>query len=70
MHVYYCNIRPVLLRATDATDLMALLIGSQRTTDHIAFGAHQVVIVKDDLARQNLPEELKVECTTNTILYH
>jgi hypothetical protein len=50
----------VLLKATDASDLMVLLLGNQRNTSHIEFGAHQVVLCRNDAARQNLPEELKV----------
>jgi hypothetical protein len=49
----------VLLKATDASDLMVLLLGNQRNTSHIEFGAHQVVLCRNDAARQNLPEELK-----------
>jgi hypothetical protein len=52
--------RPVLLKTTDPQDLVVLLLGNQRDTSEISLGAHQVVIVRDDTARRNLPDELKV----------
>jgi hypothetical protein len=52
--------RPMLLKTTNPSDLMLLLLGHQRETARIEFGAHQCIIVRDDTARRHLPEELQV----------
>jgi hypothetical protein len=65
---HYCINRPVLLKTTDPSDLVVLLLGNQRETSQISLGAHQVVIVRDDDARRTLPDELKV-ITLYTIYY-
>jgi hypothetical protein len=40
-------------------DLVLLLLGNQRTTTQIEFGAQQVVLVRNEDAREALPEELR-----------
>ena len=52
--------KPVLIEETESTKLLKLIIGNVRTTAAIEFGAHQVVLVRDDEARRSLPPELKL----------
>ncbi|OPL21743.1 hypothetical protein AM593_00808, partial [Mytilus galloprovincialis] len=40
-------------------DLALLLRGNKRKTSHIEFGAHQAILVVNDAARENVPEELQ-----------
>jgi hypothetical protein len=51
--------KPVLIESASATDLAAIARGSKRRTSALEFGAHQVVIVQSEEAKESLPEELK-----------
>lgn len=52
--------KPILVQTRDVEDLLLLLIGNVRSTAaSIDFGAHQVVLVRNEEARQNLPDELR-----------
>ncbi|VDI71816.1 Hypothetical predicted protein, partial [Mytilus galloprovincialis] len=50
---------PVLLESCSFSDLALLLRGNKRKTSHIEFGAHQAILVVNDAARENVPEELQ-----------
>ena len=50
--------RPVLLESCSPTDLAMILQGNQRQSSRIEFGAHQVVLVASNEARDALPDEL------------
>ena len=50
--------RPVLLESCSPTDLAMILQGNQRQSSRIEFGAHQVVLVASNEARDTLPDEL------------
>ena len=50
--------RPVLLESCSPTDLAMILQGNQRQSSRIEFGAHQVVLVASNEAREALPDEL------------
>ena len=50
---------PVLLEACSPTDLALILQGNQRQSSRIEFGAHQVVLVVSNEAREAIPDELK-----------
>ncbi len=52
--------RPVLLESCSFPDLAMLLQGNKRKTSQIEFGAHQAILVANDAARDNLPEELSL----------
>jgi hypothetical protein len=43
------------------SDLVLLLVGSERETSRIEFGAHQVVIVRDEEAKAQIPEEFAID---------
>ncbi|XP_053381229.1 TPR and ankyrin repeat-containing protein 1-like [Mercenaria mercenaria] len=49
---------PILLESCSLSDLAVLLRGNKRKTPTIEFGAHQVILVYDEEARDSLPEEL------------
>lgn len=51
--------QPVLLESCSFSDLALLLRGNKRKTSHIEFGAHQAILVVNDAARENVPEELQ-----------
>ena len=51
--------KPVLLEACSPTDLALILQGNQRQSSRIEFGAHQVVLVVSNEAREAMPDELK-----------
>ena len=51
--------KPVLLEACSPTDLALILQGNQRQSSRIEFGAHQVVLVVSNEAREIMPDELK-----------
>lgn len=42
------------------SDLAILLRGNMRKTSHIEFGAHQAILVVNEAARDNIPEELNL----------
>ena len=50
---------PTLLTDTSKDDLSMLLFGSDPQHSQIEFGAHQVVLVRDQAAKANLPVELQ-----------
>ena len=50
--------RPVLLESCSPTDLAMILQGNQRQSSRIEFGAHQVILVASNEAREALPDEL------------
>ena len=50
--------KPVLLGSCSQMDLAILLRGNKRKTTTIEFGAHQVILVASNEARERLPEEL------------
>ena len=51
--------KPVLLELCSPTDLALILQGNQRQSSRIEFGAHQVVLVASNEAREAMPDELK-----------
>jgi hypothetical protein len=53
--------KPVLMEVSSVTDLVLMLDGSKRETSRIEFGAHQVVIVRSEEAKNALPEEFDVD---------
>ena len=59
--------RPLLIEATSHDELSLLLLGNQRATAQIEFGAHQAIIVRNEEARECLPEELQMSAITLTV---
>lgn len=53
--------RPVIMEVTSTADLVLMLEGAKRETSRIEFGAHQVILVRSEEAKQNLPEEFEVD---------
>ena len=53
--------RPTILELASTDDLVLMLDGAKRETSRIEFGAHQVVIVRDQEAKQRLPDEFGVD---------
>ena len=51
--------KPVLLQQSDVDQLILLLQGNQRKTAQIEFGAKQVVLVRNEAAREELPDALR-----------
>ena len=51
--------KPVLLESCSLTDLAMILRGNRRHSSRIEFGAHQVVLVVSNEAREAMPDELK-----------
>ncbi|XP_060580921.1 TPR and ankyrin repeat-containing protein 1-like [Ruditapes philippinarum] len=49
---------PILIESCTFSDLAVLLSGNRRETSNIEFGAHQVILVYNEEAKENLPEEL------------
>ena len=56
--------KPVLLTDTTQDDLSILLCGSDPAHSQIEFGAHQVVLVRHQAAKERLPAELQVQAPT------
>ncbi|XP_053388238.1 TPR and ankyrin repeat-containing protein 1-like [Mercenaria mercenaria] len=50
---------PILLESCSSNDLATLLKKNQRETSSIEFGAHQVILVVNEEARESMPEELR-----------
>uniref|UniRef100_K1PIT9 Lupus brain antigen 1-like protein n=1 Tax=Magallana gigas TaxID=29159 RepID=K1PIT9_MAGGI len=48
------------LKKDQGLDLAVLLRGNKRKTSHIEFGAHQAILVVNEAARDNIPEELNL----------
>ncbi|NWW88824.1 TRNK1 protein, partial [Rhynochetos jubatus] len=52
--------KPTVLESCSISDLAILLRGNKRKTQPIEFGAHQVVLVANDTAKEKIPEELSL----------
>ncbi|NWU99885.1 TRNK1 protein, partial [Upupa epops] len=52
--------KPTVLESCSVSDLAILLRGNKRKTQPIEFGAHQVVLVANDAAKEKIPEELNL----------
>ncbi|XP_060036551.1 TPR and ankyrin repeat-containing protein 1 isoform X2 [Erinaceus europaeus] len=50
--------RPTVLESCSVSDLAILLRGNKRKTQPIEFGAHQVILVANETAKEKIPEEL------------
>ncbi|NP_001158131.1 TPR and ankyrin repeat-containing protein 1 [Mus musculus] len=50
--------KPTLLDSCSVSDLAILLRGNKRKTQPIEFGAHQVILVANEKAKEKIPEEL------------
>ncbi|XP_054847017.1 TPR and ankyrin repeat-containing protein 1 isoform X2 [Eublepharis macularius] len=52
--------KPTVLESCSVSDLAILLRGNKRKTQPIEFGAHQVILVANELAKEKIPEELSL----------
>ncbi|NXJ66937.1 TRNK1 protein, partial [Rostratula benghalensis] len=52
--------KPTVLESCSVSDLAILLRGNKRKTQPIEFGAHQVVLVASETAKEKIPEELSL----------
>lgn len=52
--------KPIVLESCSVSDLAILLRGNKRKTQPIEFGAHQVVLVANETAKEKIPEELSL----------
>ncbi|KAM4689014.1 TPR and ankyrin repeat-containing protein 1 [Discoglossus pictus] len=52
--------KPTVLESCSVSDLAILLRGNKRKTQPIEFGAHQVILVANETAKENIPEELSL----------
>nr|XP_056713031.1 TPR and ankyrin repeat-containing protein 1 [Euleptes europaea] len=52
--------KPTVLESCSVSDLAILLRGNKRKTQPIEFGAHQVILVANDAAKERIPEELSL----------
>ncbi|XP_067888359.1 TPR and ankyrin repeat-containing protein 1-like [Heterodontus francisci] len=52
--------KPSLLESCSVSDLAILLRGNKRKSQPIEFGAHQVILVTDEKAKDTIPEELNL----------
>nr|XP_025740428.1 TPR and ankyrin repeat-containing protein 1 isoform X3 [Callorhinus ursinus] len=50
--------KPTVLESCSVSDLAILLRGNKRKTQPIEFGAHQVILVANEMAKEKIPEEL------------
>ncbi|KAM5280423.1 TPR and ankyrin repeat-containing protein 1 isoform 2-T2 [Ctenodactylus gundi] len=50
--------KPTVLDSCSVSDLAILLRGNKRKTQPIEFGAHQVILVANEMAKEKIPEEL------------
>ncbi|XP_036593500.1 TPR and ankyrin repeat-containing protein 1 [Trichosurus vulpecula] len=50
--------KPTVLDSCSVSDLAILLRGNKRKTQPIEFGAHQVILVANEVAKEKIPEEL------------
>ncbi|XP_066100841.1 TPR and ankyrin repeat-containing protein 1 isoform X1 [Saccopteryx bilineata] len=50
--------KPTFLESCSVSDLAILLRGNKRKTQPIEFGAHQVILVANEMAKEKIPEEL------------
>ena len=53
--------KPVIMEVSSVADLVLMLDGSKRETSRIEFGAHQVVIVRNEEAKKALGDEFGVD---------
>lgn len=53
--------KPIIMEVPTTEDLVLMLDGSKRETSRIEFGAHQVVIVRDESVKSKLPDEFGVD---------
>lgn len=53
--------KPVIMEVSSTEELVLMLNGAKRETSRIEFGAHQVVIVRSEEAKKNLPDEFGVD---------
>lgn len=53
--------KPVIMEVSSTEELVLMLDGAKRETARIEFGAHQVVIVRSEEAKKNLPDEFGVD---------
>ncbi len=59
--------KPLLLTHTNVEDAAVLIVGSDQKRSQIEFGAHQVILVRSQEAKKNLPEDFG-GCLAMTIL--
>uniref|UniRef100_A0A6I8QS52 Tetratricopeptide repeat and ankyrin repeat containing 1 n=1 Tax=Xenopus tropicalis TaxID=8364 RepID=A0A6I8QS52_XENTR len=52
--------KPTVLESCSVSDLAILLRGNKRKAQPIEFGAHQVILVKNESAKERIPEELSL----------
>lgn len=52
--------KPTVLESCSVSDLAILLKGNKRKTQPIEFGAHQVILVANEMAKEKIPEELNL----------
>ncbi|XP_044311040.1 TPR and ankyrin repeat-containing protein 1 isoform X2 [Varanus komodoensis] len=52
--------KPTVLDSCSVSDLAILLRGNKRKTQPIEFGAHQVILVANEMAKEKIPEELSL----------
>ncbi|NXA49639.1 TRNK1 protein, partial [Nothocercus julius] len=52
--------KPTVLESCSVSDLAILLRGNKRKTQPIEFGAHQVILVANEMAKEKIPEELSL----------
>ena len=53
--------KPIIMNVSSTADLILMLDGAKRETSRIEFGAHQVVIVRSEEAKKQLPDEFGVD---------
>ncbi|XP_030407141.1 TPR and ankyrin repeat-containing protein 1 isoform X4 [Gopherus evgoodei] len=52
--------KPTVLESCSVSDLAILLRGNKRKTQPIEFGAHQVILVANEMVKDKIPEELSL----------
>eukprot|EP00960_Hanusia_phi_P018931 557842-Hanusia_phi.AAC.1 len=52
---FFLGPRPMLLKETDIDDIAMLILGADRKQSQIEFGAHQVILVRSQEAKDRLP---------------
>ncbi|XP_029445566.1 TPR and ankyrin repeat-containing protein 1 [Rhinatrema bivittatum] len=52
--------KPTVLESCSISDLAILLKGNRRKTQPIEFGAHQVILVANEIVKDKIPEELSL----------
>ncbi|EKX42080.1 hypothetical protein GUITHDRAFT_111932 [Guillardia theta CCMP2712] len=64
---FFLGPRPMLLKETDIDDIAILILGADRKQSQIEFGAHQVILVRSQDAKDRLPHFFD-GCLAMTIL--